>query len=233
MRKAVLAAAMAAFLGASGPVLASGIPVFDATRAADFIQQFARMKEQLDTARQQLAEAQRLFDSMSGIRGFGDLFRNTGLREYLPDDLRSIYDSVNGGGYAGISGSIQDILRQEQLGSGSIDDLQRAIGERSRNAAATDKAVGLRGYEGAQRRLAQIEALTDEIARTQDQKAIEELQARIAAEQAAIQNEMTKLQLIAHLRQAERALIQEQEQELNRRILSSENRGMPSISRNR
>jgi len=37
MRKAVLAAAMAAFLGASGPVLASGIPVFDATRAADFI----------------------------------------------------------------------------------------------------------------------------------------------------------------------------------------------------
>src|SRR5690606_13597588 len=77
VRRAVLAAAMAAFLGASGPVLASGIPVFDATRAADFIQQFARMKEQLDTARQQLAEAQRLFDSMSGIRGFGDLFRNT------------------------------------------------------------------------------------------------------------------------------------------------------------
>ncbi|EBC1886522.1 P-type DNA transfer protein VirB5 [Salmonella enterica] len=229
MRKAVLAAAMAAFLGASGPVLASGIPVFDATRAADFIQQFARMKEQLDTARQQLAEAQRLFDSMSGIRGFGDLFRNTGLREYLPDDLRKIYDSVNGGGYAGISGSIQEILNQERLGTGSVNDLRQAIVDRERNAAATEKAVGLRGYEGAQRRLAQIEALMDEIGRTQDQKAIEELQARIAAEQAAIQNETTKLQLIAHLREAERKLIDEQRRELNQRILSNQNTGMPQI----
>lgn len=229
MRKAVLAAAMAAFLGASGPVLASGIPVFDATRAADFIQQFARMKEQLDTARQQLAEAQRLFDSMSGIRGFGDLFRNTGLREYLPDDLRKIYDSVNGGGYAGISGSIQDILNQERLGTGSVNDLRQAIVDRERNAAATEKAIGLRGYEGAQRRLAQIEALMDEIGRTQDQKAIEELQARIAAEQAAIQNETTKLQLIAHLREAERKLIAEQRRELNQRILSNQNTGMPQI----
>lgn len=229
MRKAVLAAAMAAFLGASGPVLAAGIPVFDATRAADFIQQFARMKEQLDTARQQLAEAQRLFDSMSGIRGFGDLFRNTGLREYLPDDLRKIYDSVNGGGYAGISGSIQDILNQERLGTGSVNDLRQAIVDRERNAAATEKAVGLRGYEGAQRRLAQIEALMDEIGRTQDQKAIEELQARIAAEQAAIQNETTKLQLIAHLREAERKLIAEQRRELNQRILSNQNTGMPQI----
>lgn len=69
----------------------------------------------------------------------------------------------------------------------------------------------------------------DEISRTQDQKAIEELQARIAGEQAAIQNETTKLQMIAQLRQAEQALISEQRRERNMRILSSGNQGMPTI----
>lgn len=107
--------------------------------------------------------------------------------------------------------------------------MARAIDERSRRTMVTDKAIGLRAYEGAQQRLDQIDGLMDEISRTQDQKAIEELQARIAAEQTAIQNETTKLQMIAHLRHAEQTLIAEQKRELNRRILSSENRAMPTL----
>lgn len=228
MKKLVMTAAVAAILGAASPVMAQGIPVFDGTRAADFLQQFARMKEQLDTAKDQLAEAQRMYEAVTGDRGLGNLMRNAQLREYLPDDLRTVYDSANGGGYAGISGSINDILRDERL-NGSVADMRRSIEERSRAAAATDKAVGLRAYEGAQQRLAQIEGLMDEISRTQDQKAIEELQARIAGEQAAIQNETTKLQMIAHLRQAEQSLISEQRRERNMRILSSGNQGMPTI----
>ncbi|EBP5855033.1 P-type DNA transfer protein VirB5 [Salmonella enterica] len=228
MKKLVMTAAVAAILGAASPVMAQGIPVFDGTRAADFLQQFARMKEQLDTAKDQLAEAQRMYEAVTGDRGLGNLMRNAQLREFLPDDLRTVYDSANGGGYAGISGSINDILRDERL-NGSVADMRRSIEERSRTAAATDKAVGLRAYEGAQQRLAQIEGLMDEISRTQDQKAIEELQARIAGEQAAIQNETTKLQMIAQLRQAEQALISEQRRERNMRILSSGNQGMPTI----
>lgn len=228
MKKVVLTAAIAAILGVSSPVMASGIPVFDGTRAADFIQQMKRMKEQLDTAQAQLAEAERMYEAVTGTRGIGDLMRNSQLREYLPEDLQTVYDSANGGGYSGISGSITDILHDEKL-SGSVDDMRDAILERSRNAAATDKAVGLRAYEGAQQRLAQIEYLMDEINHTGDQKAIDELQARIAGEQAAIQNETTKLQMIAQLRQAEQALINEQRRERNIRILSSQNQGMPTI----
>src|SRR5690625_3104837 len=122
MRKLVFTAAIAVIVGAASPVMAQGIPVFDATRAADFLQQFTRMKEQLDTARDQLAEAERMYESVTGTRGLGDLMRNTQLREYLPDDLRTVYDSASGGGYAGISGSINDILRDEQL-NGSVADM--------------------------------------------------------------------------------------------------------------
>ena len=64
---------------------------------------------------------------------------------------------------------------------------------------------------------------------TSDPKAIDELQARIGAEQAAINNEATKLQMIAMLQQAEQRLIDEQRTQLNRRILSSSNTGFPSL----
>src|SRR5699024_11533585 len=93
MKKVVLTAAIAAILGVSSPVMASGIPVFDGTRAADFIQQMIRMKEQLDTAQAQLAEAERMYEAVTGTRGIGDLMRNSQLREYLPEDLQTVYDS--------------------------------------------------------------------------------------------------------------------------------------------
>lgn len=228
MKNLLMTAALAAFLGVSSQVMASGLPVYDGSRAVDFIQQFARMKQQLDTAKDQLSQAQRMYDSMTGTRGFGDVLRNQSLREFLPEDLKTVYDSVNGGGYTGISGSIRDIQREEEL-TGSVDDMRRSIEQRSRNTAATDKAMALKAFEGAQQRLDQIEELMNEIGRTQDQKAISELQARIQAEQAAIQNETTKLQMIAHLRSAEQTLIEEQKQEYMMKILNSQNEGMPKI----
>jgi len=172
-----------------------------------------------------------LYESVTGSRGFGDVMRNSQLRQYLPDDddMVSVYDSVNGGGYPGISGAIDDILDAEGF-DGSIDDMQDHIVQRSRNAAAIDKAMGLRAYEGAQARLDQIEALMNQISATQDQKGIDELQARIAGEQAAIQNEMTKLQMISQLQAAEQRLVAEQRREMNRRILSSDNTAMPGIN---
>jgi type IV secretion system protein VirB5 len=227
MQTKTLFAAVAVFICATCSVRAE-VSVFDRTRAADFVQQFVRMKEQLDTARSQLVEAQRTYESVSGTRGFGRVMRNTQLRAFLPDDMKTVYDSANGGGYSGISGAISDILREEQF-SGSVDDMQRQIEHRSRTAAATDKAVGLRAYQGAHQRLNQLEGLMDQIDQTQDQKAIQELQARLAGEQAAIQNETTKLQMIAQLQSAEHNLVAEQKREMSRRILNPENQTMPGI----
>ena len=51
----------------------------------------------------------------------------------------------------------------------------------------------------------------------------------LQAEQAAINNEATKLQMIAMLQQAEQRLIDEQRTQLNRRILSGSNTGFPSL----
>ena len=57
----------------------------------------------------------------------------------------------------------------------------------------------------------------------------EELEAAIQAEQAAIDNEATKLQMVAMLQQAEQRLIAGQRQDTNLRLLSSTNTAMPEI----
>ena len=106
-------------------------------------------------------------------------------------------------------------------------DAQARIAARSRSTALTDKAIGLRAFDGARARLAQIEQLMTQIDRTRDPKGIQELQARLAVEQAAIQNEATKLQLVAMLMRAEERLVEQQRSELAQRILSASNRGMP------
>ncbi len=218
-------AAAAAVLSPAG----AQMPVFDAARAIDFVQEFAKLKEQLDTAKSQLLEAEKMYASVTGERGFGDLLRDGNLDQYLPNDAPGLYDGSGGG--AGITSSIQDIRRREQEAlSGSVPEAEARLAERSRDLAATEMALAQRAFEGARKRLEQIEALLDEIGQTQDAKGIAELQARLAGEQAAIQVEFNKLQLVAQLHAAEEKLVIEQRRALSRRILNPANDGMPGLA---
>ena len=186
------------------------------------------MAAQIQEAQKQLQQLETTYQSMTGSRGLGSLLANPGLPQFLPDEWKTVYETAAGGGYAGISGSLSQIVADEEL-AGSVADVEQQIMKRSRETAATDKAAGLRAYDGAKARLVQIEALVSEINATSDPKAIAELQARIQAEQAAISNEATKLQMIAMLQQAEHRLIEEQRAQLNRRIMSGANTGFPSL----
>jgi type IV secretion system protein VirB5 len=61
--------------------------------------------------------------------------------------------------------------------------------------------------------LSQIEALMRQIDETEDPKAIQEIIARIGAEQAAIQNEQTKLSLFRMIADAQEKMVQQQHRE--------------------
>ncbi len=220
-------AALAAVIAALSPAGAT-MPVFDYVAAVNFLKSLAEMKEQLATAKSQLAEAQRMYQSVTGSRGFGDLLRDGQFEQYLPQDARALYDGSGGG--AGITGLIEDVLRQEQTGlTGTVPEMEGRVRERQRRLVATNKALNIRALDGVNARLAEIESLMDQIGQTQDQKALGELQARLAGEQAAIANENAKLQLLAGLQAAEEKLIEEQKREISRRILDPANQGMPSI----
>ena len=76
-------------------------------------------------------------------------------------------------------------------------------------AAQTKSHIG-KALETAQKRLNQIEGLMNQINRTQDPKAIAELQARIGIEQAMIQNESTRLQMYKMMSEANEKMLAEQ-----------------------
>jgi type IV secretion system protein VirB5 len=120
-------------------------------------------------------------------------------------------------------------VKGEENFTGSVDDMQKHIEGRMQQVAVVDKAVGLQAYQGLQDRMTQVDNLMTEIKNAPDPKSIAELQARIAIEQAYIQNEMTKLQLIGQLQRAEQQLIEQQKYRMSRRILNPQNTGMPRI----
>lgn len=204
------------------------ISVIDSANLSNSAKQVASWVRQLEEMKKQLEQHKQQYQALTGNRSLGRTLYNPELRKYLPEDYKTIYDTANGGSGYGISGSIADIANHEKP-QGSVADMQKSIEERSRRTAFTNKAVGLKGYEGAQRRIAQIESLMDKINDTRDPKAIAELQARINAEQALLQNETNKLQMISQLQKAEQDLIEEQKDEMNRRILDSKNTQMPRI----
>lgn len=152
------------------------------------------------------------------------MLNNPALRQYLPVEYQNIYDAAS----SDLSSPIASITAAENL-TGSINDMQKSVAARQQQNVITDKAVMLRGYAGTKQRGNQIDSLMNQINSTQDLKAIGELQARIAIEQAAIQNEIVRLQIIEQLQHNEVKLVEEQKSEISRRILNSNNKQMPRI----
>lgn len=203
-----------------GNVSATGIPVVDAAHTAETIAgwaaQAADMKQQYDQLQQQFQQMQQQYQSLTGSRGLGSIMNNPALRNYLPDDWKGVYDSVKSGGYSGLSGTAQSIYNQNKIfdSCANLTDEQRTACEASAVKPSQDKGFALDAYDAANSRIGQIDQLMGQINQTQDPKAIAELQARIAAEQANIQNEQTKLQLYSMVAAAEEKVQAQRQHEL-------------------
>lgn len=227
MKLIAMGVALAAPLALPAPATAQ-MAVIDLRAIAQAKAQVDQMRSQLTQLQRTYAQLESTYKSTTGGRGMGEIFNDRSIRNNLPQNWQQVYDSASRGGYSGISGSIDAITRQNQL-SGSVNDGIRSVRSRESAMSSTNKAVGMQAYAGAQARLNQLDQLTAQISRTQDPKAIAELQARIASEQGAIQNEQTKLQLMSMLQQSEADLARQQRSELNARILNNGNTRTPVI----
>jgi type IV secretion system protein VirB5 len=238
MARKIVSATVAAtlLLSAVLPSQASAqLAVVDAGNIANTAAQLTELKNHLtqlkatyDKVTDQLSEAKRMTAAVTGSRGLGDILNDPSIRKYLPTSMKNIYDAASRGGYAGISGTIDEVLKAEEL-TGSTADKIAAIQARRQRGAATNKLVGEDGFAGAQARLAQLDALQKKINDTEDPKAIQDLQARIMIEQANMAAEAQKLQLMSMMAAAEEKLAEQQARELSGRILSSSSKGMGKI----
>jgi len=181
------------------------IPVTDGvnlgTNINQHIESIAKFMEQVNALNTQIEQARDQYKSMTGSRGFGELFNDPELRNSLPPNWMDLYDAIQSGQIGGLSRRIDELMEIDR--AGTIDEISEDIRIRQARMGATNRAIGEAGFETALRRTEQIQRLIEAISTTHDPKAIAELQARIAGEQALVANEIAKLQLVQMLQEAE------------------------------
>lgn len=205
MKKLYLTILLAAHLTES---FAGGIPVFDAASVAQAIASVQELKSQVEQQKQ-------LYGALNGNRGMGTLLNNPALRNYLPDDWRKVYDALNSGDASGLTGTAAQIRKANQIfDCAKVQNAQdKLLCNRSAGLSAAQKSFGLNAYDQSTKRMDQIESLMKQINQTSDAKSIAELNARLQAENAMIQNEQIKLQMFSELSRAEENLLKQQQRE--------------------
>lgn len=210
------------------------IPVTDLASISQGVSQqvetIAKWKMQYDQMISQIDQSKQQFESMNGSRGMGNIMNDPAMRDYLPGNWQAVYDSVKNGGYSGLSGTGKSVYDANKIydacGHFTIAQ-QRTACEARAVKGAQDKGFALDAYSAAKNRINQIDQLMGKINQTQDPKAIAELQARIGAEQANIQNEQTKLQMYSMVAAAEDRVQKQRQREINAQVVDK--RSYPTL----
>lgn len=160
-------------------VQASGIPVFDGAAAANMMQQIVHSKTQIDNQISQIVELKNQVAALSGSRNMGKIL-NT-VKDQLPNEWQAIYGSATSTNY-------KDLLKGKDY-----------TPEQAAKALFANYDATLKSFQDSKKRLDNIQALMAKINSTQDIKAAADLQSRISAEQAIIQNNQTKLDMMSKM----------------------------------
>ena len=131
------------------------------------------------------------------------------VRNYLPPDWQALADTLNGlgGAYGALASQLDSTLRANAVLTpehlARLSTQQREHLESTRKAAALLQVTSRQALESSSQRFTALQQLIDAIPSATDEKAILDLQARIAVEQAMLQNEQTKLQMLNQTVEAE------------------------------
>jgi type IV secretion system protein VirB5 len=177
---------------------AQGVPTIS---PAELAQQMVMVQQLIQQVQNQEAQ----FQAMTGNSGLGMISNNPALRNYLPEEWQDIYVQAKAGGLSGVSSSMQVIEQQEGMTGAATAGQQRYY-----DTLATNKAMNEQAYSAIMARFDNIQSLMQQSNMTQDPAQKADLQNRMAAEEAMVSNDQTRLQLTARLQENELRLAQEQ-----------------------
>lgn len=196
-----------ALLAASAPAFA-GIPVsvlVDVPAIVNQVKTMAQWANQYQQMVSQIQGLQRQYDAMTGLRNLGQIMNNPALRNYLPEEWAGIYSQLQTGSYPSITGRANTIFTSEGFNSAAVGGQKR-----QQDVMVANKAMTMEAYKATEHRLQNINALMVQANAQQDAKGAADLANRMAAEQAMIQNEQVRLNLLVQLQAVEKQLADEQ-----------------------
>ena len=197
------------FIYVSPAAHAQGIPVYDASAFGQMVTQLDSMTKDYAKQLEQLDQAVRQADAITGPRNMGSLKNSSlesELRRYLPNTWQQTMNMMNaqGLGSAGLGtqsiyGNLTDTFRplpgSEFLPSDPTGPIAQAV-DRRNNTTYAAMAASEAAYNNISTRIETYEDLLEELNNTTDLKASVDLQARITAENGMILNELIRLQAL-------------------------------------
>jgi type IV secretion system protein VirB5 len=195
-------------LAAVAPLAHAQFAVIDVASLTQLVSEVQTLEQQLATARSELSQAQAEYQAITGGRGMERLLAGT-PRNYLPSDWTAVQGLALGGStsFSALSSDVRSAVSAESvLSAGQLAALAPAASaqlQAQRQSAATLQGLARTALRNASGRFAELQQLINAIAQAPDQKAVLDLQARIAAEAGMLQNEHTKLDVLYQSAQAD------------------------------
>jgi type IV secretion system protein VirB5 len=215
---AVLAVAGSLF---TGHARASGIPVIDVANLVQTIQQVLNDITAISNQVQQITQLQSQINSLNGMRNLGDVFNNPLLRNYVPAEAYTYVNAINTSGYAALNATAK-ALRDVDMVYNCLDRIGSARTACQASLAQPYQHKGLLqdAMKAASGRLSQIQSLMGQINATTDQKAVQEVQARIGAENALLAHEMSQVQMLQSMADSDERIARSRERERQYEMLT-------------
>ena len=232
LRKLVVAGITSVFVMTSmtvtAPVRAQGIPVIDIAAIVQLIQQIQYWQQQIQAMTNQLNQLQQSYQAITGGRGMETLLPYTPMaRNYMPQTWNDVLAVLNGTSvpYSGIASQVQtavtanSVLTAAQIGA-MTPQMQQYVQD-GRQAAALLQVMTRGAQENTSQRFGALQQLINMVGAVGDDKAVQDLQARISAEQTMLTNEQNKLQALYQTAQAENMAREQRGRELAIRQIGS------------
>ncbi|MBL0726122.1 type IV secretion system protein [Piscinibacter sp. HJYY11] len=200
---------------------AQGIPVIDIANLVQTIMQV--LNDYTDTANQieQLTQLETQVRSITGSRNLGQILNNPALRNYIPPEAHAVLNTVTTAGYGGLTGTARQ-LRDAAMVYNCLDrqGTDRTTCQAGLAQPYQQKALLQDAMVAAGGRLRQINGLMDQINATDDQKAAQEIQARIGAESALLAHELSQIQMLQGMADSEERIARSRDRERQYQNLS-------------
>lgn len=204
-------------LAASRPAAAQWA-VIDVSSIQQLIQQYEVLEQQLATLRSQLSQAEQQYAALTGQRGMQQLLSGVN-RNYLPADWADLAAVMQGtsGTYGSLAASVQGLVASHAvLGNQDLARLappELADLTNARELVALREGITRAALDTTSNRFNSLQQLINAIPTATDTKGALDLQARIAAEQAMLENEATKVQVLQQILDAEQTALAQQRSE--------------------